>query len=353
MTGNKGEWSEVYAFLKLLNDKRMYAGDENLNLISSIFYPILSIRRDSMLTYSIDDKTNIINLIDDGNIIDSIDLHTFSYFISELFKNIKNSTTTTFEIPSLSKFLESLQINKISSSSHNKQDVVIKFYDIKTSLVNESGFSIKSMLGNSSTLFNASGSTKFIYKINNCNSKVYNETKSLKPGKDTVSFLINNGCTLQYTKTSNNIFTSNLMMTDFMMPELVANILLIYYSSKNSTLTSIISIIEKNNFLNIPQDYISIFYKYKIKQLLVNIALGMMPATVWAGNYTANGGYIIIKETGEIICYHIYDKNRFENYLFTNIKFDTPSLSRHKCGYVYIDNNDYFIDLPLQLRFIR
>lgn len=353
MTGNKGEWSEVYAFLKLLNDKRMYAGDENLNLISSIFYPILSIRRDSMLTYSIDDKSNIINLFNNGNIIDSIDLHSFSYFISELLKNIKNSTTTTFEIPSLSDFLKSLYITKISSSSHNKQDIFIKFYDIKTSLVNESGFSIKSMLGQSSTLFNASGSTKFIYKINKCDSNLYNETKLLKPGKDTVSFLIKNGCTLEFAKTSNNIFTSNLMMTDFIMPELVANILFIYYSSKNSTLSSIMNIIEENNFLNIPKDYISIFYKYKVKQLLVNIALGMMPATVWTGNYTANGGYIIIKENGEIICYHIYDKNRFENYLFNNIKFDTPSLSRHKCGYVYIDNNDYFIDLPLQLRFIR
>lgn len=76
-------------------------------------------------------------------------------------------------------------------------------------------------------------------------------------------------------------------------------------------------------------------------------------ATIWNGNFTANGGYIIVKETGDIICYHIYDKNRFENYLFNNIKLDTPSLSRHNCGKIYGNNGNHYIDLPLQLRFIR
>ena len=142
-------------------------------------------------------------------------------------------------------------------------------------------------------------------------------------------------------------------MTDYVMPQLLANIILIYFSSRNSTLTSILEIIENDNFLNIPANYLPVFYKYKIKQLLVNIALGMMPATIWNGNFTANGGYIIVKETGDIICYHIYDKNRFENYLFNNIKLDTPSLSRHDCGYIYENNGNHYIDLPLQLRFIR
>ena len=41
MRGNKGEWSEIYVLLKLLHDKLMYAGDENLNTIQDIFYPIL------------------------------------------------------------------------------------------------------------------------------------------------------------------------------------------------------------------------------------------------------------------------------------------------------------------------
>jgi len=30
ITGNKGEWSEAYVFLKLLGDGKLYAADQNL-----------------------------------------------------------------------------------------------------------------------------------------------------------------------------------------------------------------------------------------------------------------------------------------------------------------------------------
>ena len=46
ITGNKGEWSEIYAFLKLLGEKKLYSGDENLNRIEDLFYPIIKILRD-------------------------------------------------------------------------------------------------------------------------------------------------------------------------------------------------------------------------------------------------------------------------------------------------------------------
>ena len=351
MRGNKGEWSEIYVLLKLLHDKLMYAGDENLNTIQDIFYPILSIKRDSNVIYNIEGENNISLIKRDGTTL-HINSSNFPEIISDLFNNISTSNETTFEIPSLTNILDTLCISRLSASSHDKQDIYIKFHDIRTRLINESGFSIKSMLGSSSTLLNASGSTKFIFKID-LNNISLEATRNLRPGKEVVTFLLNNGCSLNFDKTSNNIFTSNLMMTDYVMPQLLANIILIYFSSRNSTLTSILEIIENDNFLNIPANYLPVFYKYKIKQLLVNIALGMMPATIWNGNFTANGGYIIVKETGDIICYHIYDKNRFENYLFNNIKLDTPSLSRHNCGKIYGNNGNHYIDLPLQLRFIR
>lgn len=32
LTGNKGEWGEIYTLFKLLGDKQVYAGDGNLKL---------------------------------------------------------------------------------------------------------------------------------------------------------------------------------------------------------------------------------------------------------------------------------------------------------------------------------
>ena len=37
ITGNKGEWSEIYALFKLLGEKQVYAGDGNLNKIEDLF----------------------------------------------------------------------------------------------------------------------------------------------------------------------------------------------------------------------------------------------------------------------------------------------------------------------------
>ncbi len=31
VSGNKGEWSEIYALFKLLGDMEVFTGDENLN----------------------------------------------------------------------------------------------------------------------------------------------------------------------------------------------------------------------------------------------------------------------------------------------------------------------------------
>ena len=42
ITGNKGEWSEIYTLLKLLGEGKVYAGDQNLNRIQNLFYPLSS-----------------------------------------------------------------------------------------------------------------------------------------------------------------------------------------------------------------------------------------------------------------------------------------------------------------------
>ena len=79
----------------------------------------------------------------------------------------------------------------------------------------------------------------------------------------------------------------------------------------------------------------------------------MTPAKVWQGIYQANGGYLIVKTDGEVVCYHIYNKNEFENYLIHNTKLETASTSRHKFGSIYTEKNDLFINLNLQIRFLK
>ena len=38
LKGNKGEWSDIYTLLKIISDKKLFAGDSNLNKIENIIY---------------------------------------------------------------------------------------------------------------------------------------------------------------------------------------------------------------------------------------------------------------------------------------------------------------------------
>ena len=84
-----------------------------------------------------------------------------------------------------------------------------------------------------------------------------------------------------------------------------------------------------------------------------DVALGMMPSKVWTGKYDATGGYLVIKDNGDVLCYHIYNRNEFENYLLNNTKLDTASSTRHDFGKIYESNGKLYFKLNLQIRFIK
>lgn len=83
----------------------------------------------------------------------------------------------------------------------------------------------------------------------------------------------------------------------------------------------------------------------------MNSALGMTPATPWDGLLQVHGGYIIVREDGEIVCYHIYNQDAFRDYLFLNTRLETPSTTRYDFGKVYEQNGRCYLKLNLQIRF--
>ena len=43
---NKGEWSEMYIFFKLMSDRRVYGADKDMNKLKDVFLDIVSIIRE-------------------------------------------------------------------------------------------------------------------------------------------------------------------------------------------------------------------------------------------------------------------------------------------------------------------
>ena len=89
-----------------------------------------------------------------------------------------------------------------------------------------------------------------------------------------------------------------------------------------------------------------------MKVLLLDTALGMTPAKEWNGVYDANGGYLVVRKDGEIVCYHFYNRNDVEDYLYGNTRFERASRSRYNFGLLYRGEDDStYIKLNLQIRF--
>lgn len=136
------------------------------------------------------------------------------------------------------------------------------------------------------------------------------------------------------------------------MPLIIASSLLNYYSSKKNLLQDIIQEVEQQNPLQYDTTQGHPFYTYKVKKMLTDIALGMMPSKVWDGHWDATGGYLVVKEDGDLLCYHIYNRSEFEDYLYTNTRFETASSTRHEFGTLYRENDKLYFKLNLQIRFL-
>lgn len=94
-------------------------------------------------------------------------------------------------------------------------------------------------------------------------------------------------------------------------------------------------------------------YEYKLKKFLCSVALGMRPSEHWNGYDEANGGYVIVKYNGDVVAYHIYNRDAFETYLLNNTKFERGSTSKHKFASVYSEpDGKMYVKLNLQIRFI-
>jgi len=197
--------------------------------------------------------------------------------------------------------------------------------------------------------------TNFIYKIAGHVSpeliSAINAIDTRSKIKDRLAQIQTHDGQLQFYKIENATFANNLTLIDSRLPALLADILQVFYSSSHSTLIDLLDDITQRNPLNFDQSEQHPFYSYKIKRFLTDIALGMMPATMWTGELEATSGYLVVKEDGDILAYHIYNRNFFENYLLNNTKLDTASSTRHDFGTIYSEAGEQFFKLNLQIRF--
>lgn len=360
INGNVGEWSEIYTLLKLLGEGKVYAGDQNLEKIKNLVYPIIMIIRsekEGVFDYKVI-NADIVIQTSEGEELLRLPASKFLTEAEALLKAIteKPAGARSFPVARTQAFMDKIYCSSLKASSSDKTDIHIVLHDQRTKINNDMGFSIKSQLGGDSTLLNASGATNFVYRIDGCSfddeeilriNSIDTRTKII----DRIGAIERKGGRLVFDKVDNDTFRRNLDMIDLGLGATIAQLLIEQFNTGSRMFDELTEALAQSNPLGFDEADAVEVYTFKLKKLLTSAALGMMPSKKWSGKYDANGGYLVVKKDGEILCYHFYDQNRFEDFLFKNAYIERGKTRRHGYASLYRgeDGNVYF-KLNLQIR---
>lgn len=207
-----------------------------------------------------------------------------------------------------------------------------------------------------SNLIAPSNTTNFIYEITGVNLtpqmiRTVNAITTEPKISNRLAHLTSLNARIKFMDIASKNLKLNLQLIDSDLPEILGYLLLYKYTTYRNKLIDLLTEINNANPLNFDLSLGHPFYEYKIKNFLTDSALGMTPAALWTGQYNATGGIIIVKETGALVCYHIYNRNEFQAYLINNTRLEQASTTRYKFGDIYQANGKNFIKLNLQVRF--
>ena len=272
-----------------------------------------------------------------------------------------------------------------------KTDITVTSINSEDTSISTDGFSIKSHLGQLSSLFNSGDGSRLIYRINGCTERRMHEINAIESETGIIEAIRDDEkLSLEFIRTGKDEFAANLEFIDTQMIEVVSFAVLCqtHYlnAPKSNNMRDIVNVVAEYNPLKVraPQ----YFYEAKFKSFLVALLAGLTTSTSWDGKIRITGGYMDVNKGNGLLCYRAISDEVFCSYLYENTYIDRPSRGVNKdiavaeakaflegrtlsdselqqvstkdgerkdkkgdWGYVYKENGEYFIAINFQVRF--
>ena len=374
---NQGEWGEVYIFFKVIADRKLYTADKDYNIIKNVYLDVISVLREEVPGKQYRYETgDCVNILLNGNFVASVPRLEFEKYKNILWKLLEENTDTTFSSSEVESFLNSIFVFKPKSPARDVSnffggtvDIVIETRD-RSGVDRLLGFSCKTDLAHSATLLNASkDNTNFVFevvgdmdddKMNHFNNLfteriVKGVPKFHVATTKRMQYLHELGCDLTFIENATSTAKANLIKCGGIeMPLIVSGLLKKFYFENLASTTTIEDCIEylaDNDIAGYGFDDLKDTYRSKIAGLLLATFTGMKLGKTWDGRQKVNGGYIVVKNNGDVVAFHSTITDEFKDFLVCKMAMESPSHSRHKDMVIYKDGDKYFLKLALQLRF--
>ena len=367
---NRGEWGEPYAALRLLGDRKLFLSDEDGNANPEEWMEVLKIVRqetvDRLVTYSCNLNDLNVEIEVNNQHISSIPSERFLHVAELLKSDIISASGRSFDVSrEILDFINNAEMHHLKAKSIEKSDIFISTRDPRNSIIRENiGFSIKSEFGENPTLFNTAKASAAKYRISGMNEALKNHINSLVDAKGHASVssrcaaLRDNGCDLIFTgfeyaaRAKCCAFQENLDQINPRLPSVVERIMWNHFMEGQTEIDieTVTNRIIRDNPCGI--SFGESKYPYMIKMFLYSAFCGMTASTLWDGRSSVKGGYITIKETGEVVANYALESESFKNFLFKHCYLDFPSTDQGHGDYgkVYEEEGEYFFKLNFQIR---
>lgn len=308
VTRNKGELSEIYALLKVIYQEIIAYGD----LSASATDDTIKVMKIHLDNSDIELKGVHCYVYDNA---DSPTLYNKSQIISEFELNdilsLIKKEKGTFSSGIIDAKVAFLGMDKSKGTSLEKSDMVLSFLEKGIENLNQ-GTSIKSFLGGSPTLLNASQATNFIYEIEGLDSQNIDEINNIETRskvKDRISKIESLGGVLKFHKCENSTYESTLRKVDSKMPEILASALKSFFLKETSNRLS--EYVSQHIADSTRQQEVDC----RLKDFVKSTMLGIFPTRDWDGNLKATA-VLLVNKDGDLVFYHTNKEATLKDFFY-------------------------------------
>lgn len=292
---NKGELSEIYALCKVIFEQIIPYGDIKAHATADTIQVLKIHTSQSLIDLQ---KTQFVVLKDGKQTSYQLAVFLTQTELSQILADIK-AGKSTFSSITLDQKMTILGEAKTKGTSLEKGDISLSFLE-NGQVFSKQQTSIKSFLGGSPTLLNASQATNFIYEIQSITASdmdVINAIDTRAKIKDRIQKIHTLGGKFTFVKCENQTYENTLRKVDSKMPEILSNALLAFFAKQMGNKLSsytITQVIDKTTAEQI---------ECRLKDFVKATILGIFPTHKWDGDLTANS-VMLVNEVGDLIFYH-------------------------------------------------
>ena len=360
LTATRREWNELYVFFTLLAQGELALGDADGKRSGKVL-PVAMVSRqehDGPRQYVV--KKDEIR-VKGEHMDECFPREDFAFVADLLLKALSQCHEQEVEAPAgVEEFLDALRIYDMEARTDDRTDFYITFCD---EAFPRMGFRIYSRLcgmdllldgGRTSNLkFEQTGarfSQPTVSKIN-----FTDQPDNVADVGRRMMYIESLGGMLKYSDVADKIFRSNLSLIDLNFGRVLGEMVRVLYLDNVSRVAELTDIIESRNPLKIKEELIRrhAYYRHKVKEFLLALALGMRPAKIYDGRESAVSGFVMVDAAGGLLAYAKMERQVFADFLFSHTRLEKGSPEKDKYGYLERENRLYYLKLNLKVGFVK